>query len=392
VCTLVATLAVYGLARRLTSLRAALLGTTVFAVSGPVLFQAHFATYDAMMMALVAVAAWLAVRSLQQDRFLQGPVVGLVLAMAALTKYAGLVYAPLVLALVVALGWSRLRIVVLRRALGAAAAMAAVLFFLVALWGQSLIPGFLSTTLARQPINPAAPADLALQVVVLAGAPLVLALIGAVRLLALRRLPALAVLVLLAATVVAPLQQIRIGEATSLGKHLAFGLVLAAPLIGAALEPLAAIRHRVLARIVTALVLLVVAGLGVSTAIDLRTSWVADGELADTVRPLLDGSPALGERPAGERYLLQDDLEASALADTYYFAYDGETGMPAYEAAVDDSYFGVIWLAEADATGTQIKDLVEDSGRYELVAEVPRVLQGEQIGTWSVYQRSEAGS
>src|SRR5690349_13722154 len=62
-CMLWTTVAVYLVARRLFDHDSALLGAALFAVQGPVLFLGRLATYDAMCLALLALAAVLALRA-----------------------------------------------------------------------------------------------------------------------------------------------------------------------------------------------------------------------------------------------------------------------------------------------------------------------------------------
>ncbi|HEX7107095.1 MAG TPA: glycosyltransferase family 39 protein, partial [Acidothermaceae bacterium] len=84
----VTTIAVYGIGNRLFGRAAGVIAAASFVLCGSVIYISHFATYDAMMMALVAVAAWIAIASAQRDGFAWGPLVALLLALAFLTKYA----------------------------------------------------------------------------------------------------------------------------------------------------------------------------------------------------------------------------------------------------------------------------------------------------------------
>src|ERR1700712_4587327 len=91
---LIATIGVYGVGSELFGRRAGLLGAAVFATFGSTLFQAQWATYDSMAMALMMLGAWLAIHSARRDGLLWGPAVAIILATAALTKYAVAVYVP----------------------------------------------------------------------------------------------------------------------------------------------------------------------------------------------------------------------------------------------------------------------------------------------------------
>lgn len=151
VFALVATLGVYGLGDQLFGRRAGLLGAASLATCGSFVYVSNLATYDSMMMAL---GAWFTVYSVRHDGQLWAPAIGLVLAVGILTKYAGVVYAPVCAALAVAVGWQRLRWLIVRRAAFLLTATGTTLFLLVQLWGRDLIPGMVKTTSDRVLIQP----------------------------------------------------------------------------------------------------------------------------------------------------------------------------------------------------------------------------------------------
>jgi hypothetical protein len=95
---LLATTLVYAMTRRLFNARVALCAAIVFAVSEPTLFLGNLATYDASALCLLAVSAWLIVRTTSfgwPAYLLAAPL--LVLAVA--TKYATLLFVPSIIAL-----------------------------------------------------------------------------------------------------------------------------------------------------------------------------------------------------------------------------------------------------------------------------------------------------
>ena len=114
---MVATVGTYGIGARLYGRTAGLLGAAAFVLCGPVIYQSHLAVYDSTMMALVAVAAWLAVRDAQLHRMLWTPAIGALLTLAALVKYAGPGLRTHGGALLrAAVAWPNLRWVAVRRA------------------------------------------------------------------------------------------------------------------------------------------------------------------------------------------------------------------------------------------------------------------------------------
>jgi 4-amino-4-deoxy-L-arabinose transferase-like glycosyltransferase len=83
-----ATVALWATAGRLFGRRAAFFGAAMFAVSGPTLHLGAFATYDAMSVFLVALAAWLVVRAGERrDATVWMIAAGVVLALADATAY-----------------------------------------------------------------------------------------------------------------------------------------------------------------------------------------------------------------------------------------------------------------------------------------------------------------
>jgi Dolichyl-phosphate-mannose-protein mannosyltransferase len=95
-----ATVALWATADRLFGRRAAFFAAALFAVLGPTLHLGSFATYDAMSMFLIALAAWLVVRAGdRQDATVWMLAAGAVLALANATSYASALFDPVVILL-----------------------------------------------------------------------------------------------------------------------------------------------------------------------------------------------------------------------------------------------------------------------------------------------------
>ena len=97
-------------AGRLYGRRAALLAAGLFATLAGTQFLGAFATYDAMALFLLALAAWLGVRAADCPFRMRTALLvaaGIVLAAANATKYATALFAPVVLALVSLAVWRR---------------------------------------------------------------------------------------------------------------------------------------------------------------------------------------------------------------------------------------------------------------------------------------------
>jgi hypothetical protein len=383
-----ATICVNGFGRQLFGIRAGLFGAVTFVVCGSVVFQSWLATFDSTTLFFVAAASWLTAYSVQRDGYLWAPLVSLLMSGAVVAKYAGVAFLPVVAMLAVGVAAARGKDVVVaaRRAATMTAGTLVILFALFSLWGESLRQGILSTTLARTPMNPATPTQLAVQVGQYVGPWLLLALVAAF---CNRRLwPVSAVL--LFGSVIAPLQQIRMGEATSLGKHAAFGMIFAAPLIGALLVMLTK-RLRLLTIPVVACIVLALGASGLSTSNRFLNGWTPDDALIPVLHTLIDASPGktiLGDQPSPERYLLRQETRPLQWTDTYSFSYDHKTGMPAYETAIEQTAFGVIYLAVRSNTenGRELYEYLQSTDTpYKQVAVVNRTLYGEPAGVWVLY-------
>ena len=148
-----ATVLLWGASARLFGRRAAFFAAALFAVLGPTLHLGTFATFDAMSLFLVALAAWCVIRA--ADR---GPAAGWMvaagtaLAAANATAYSSILFDLLVAVVALLTGLQSAGLV--RAALRAATVLAVTSALLVAgalIAGSSYLTGFESTTLARTP-------------------------------------------------------------------------------------------------------------------------------------------------------------------------------------------------------------------------------------------------
>jgi hypothetical protein len=342
-----ATVCVNGLGRELYGRRAGLLGAASFVLCGSVLFLSYYATFDSTLMFLVAAAAWLTVYSVRHDDFRWAGVVALLLVLAFYVKYAGAGYVPIIaaLAVAVAIDAGRDRALVIRRTVLMLLVGGAVGYFVFLMWGQSLGPGITSTTASRVAEEPASTYQLVHVVGLWVGPWLALAVIGAVT--AWRRW--LVSVVLLVGAVIGPLEQIRIGEQLSLNKHVAFGIVFAAPLIGLLMAWLLdRMRYLTVPAVVVSFGCL--GALGLHYSHQFMTTWIPDTAVLPPLRAAADaapGQPILGELPEPERWALRTETQPGQWSDTYaapFVSYQNRTGVAAIDARIDHQYYGVIFL------------------------------------------------
>jgi hypothetical protein len=237
-CTLTATVCVYKIGRHLFSENVALLAALVFALTGSVQFVGKLATYDAPCLVLIALATTLAVT---KRSIATAPVIGALLAAAAVTKYTGLALAPFVLlmtflaALAARPGegrsWRRnLPPAVLRGAL-AALVFAGLLVGGYYLWGSGISGGVKFTTTGRKALDPTHTSFLLESLFYDIGLTFALAIGGVLLTLGRRSWSkVLLLVVMLGAGSVVQASSIRIHEFISLDKHTYFtGLFCAVP-------------------------------------------------------------------------------------------------------------------------------------------------------------------
>ena len=392
-CMLSATAAVYWTANTLFGrpgqVRIGTFAALVFAVSGPVLFLTHLATYDAPSYAAVAwalaVGVWLARAERQRSRW-WAVLVGVLLALAVLLKYASAIDAPFVLLAVAAasLGDPSRRWRGLGTSLVAGSAALAVLALSAVTWARPLLEGVVDSTIRRQSLAPETTAQLFGRVVSDAGPMIALGLLGGV--LVLRRRPALGA-VLLVASVAAPLYQVHTGESVSLHKTLVLGLVFAAPLAG---RLCAALVDRWWGTPLVAAALLGCLLHGTSVSERLFTGWPDTTPLTQALTPIVEATPGVriaGENPEPLQYALREQTQPWQWASTYpgAFRYEGLSDLPAFERALTDRYLGVVFLDGASDIGRQLEPRMASLGYTQTAV----VRTPDAAHEWGIWQPSD---
>ncbi len=305
------TVLLYSAAARLFGKRAGLLGAAFFAALGITQFLSALATYDAMALFLLALAAFLIVRygpdcTTMPAAIYSTAVAPAVLALANATKYATALWDPVIIALAVCMpllggrGW--------RPGLIRASRLTAVLVTCLALFllvgKQKYITGILYTTVNRSSSQPGMGTPVS-QVLASAwnwaGVAIVATVAGAVLLALFREHRALRLtgLVLLAAMIAAPANQARIGTAVSLQKHLVIGAWFGCMLGGYALARLS--RYRAPAAICGAVLVAVVPLYFAVQASALYKSW-------EPVNPAFVAGLRGVVHPGQQKYLITNSM------------------------------------------------------------------------------------
>lgn len=393
----------YALTRRLFNERVALCAALLFSVTESALYLGHLATYDAPALCLLALAAWIVVRTAAfrwPGYLLAAPVV----ALAVATKYAALLFAPAVAVLAVLASWPYQGSRALARPFLFIAATGGLLAAALHLAGPDYLHGVAFTTISRfQGSTPVT--VLLLDCAKWGGLPFALAVIGAV---AYARQPenepgeqiapaggqlrrAILGIALTVTALLAPIEQIRLHTETSLWKHIGFGLLFAAPMAGVGLARIVGdhFRRAQLGIAIWGAALV----LGMVQAGDLFSAWPNSRlfvqEMSRYLRP---GAHYLVEVDEVPIYYLRLDPGAQPrqFTSTYYFGYLTQgryvTGTAAYLAAIKAGYFQVISYngQVTPALDAAIARALEADPRYRLAAAIPN---GNDTVTYYVWVR-----
>lgn len=359
---LAATAALYAVARRLFHRKAAFWTALSFAVASPTMFLGHFATFDAMALSLLALAMAAGVRGVQTGQFAWVPVVGLLLTVAVVSKYAALMFVPVVLAVIwLSLGqrWRSTRFAV-AAALVTAASLAALAFTV----GRPALEGLATTTTNRDVITYATWQDIALMTMTSIWPYLLVGLIAAWYVAVKLRRPLLA-LVLLGAMLAPAVYQAYIGESVSLEKHLGFGLLFASLAIGALLS--AHIVHPA-RRLVSVAVITVMGITGLAGSHRMYSEWSNSDQLSDIMAYSWEATPymrTLGDVAEPLRYRFMHDTEYWQWTTTDSIYYDGHRGIEAAKAGLRDRYWQYVYFNGTTQESRELMPRMEAFG-YEL--------------------------
>ena len=362
-----ATVALWATTRRLFGQRAAFFAATLFAVSGPTLHLGSFATYDAMSVFLVTLAAWLVVRpGERQDATVWMIAAGVTLALADATAYTYAVFdlVVLLLALVTAFPRPGGRFAAIRPltilAVGGVLVLAALL-----LGGSRYYQGIAHTTIFRT-----AGADSAVTVLAQSwswtGVIVIAAICGAVYGWVSRpgRAQTWLLTLLAGAALLIPAQQASLRTTASLNKHVDLGIWFAAIAAGYAVDRLIAAAPAGNMRAVTCgacvIALCFPVVLGASQSRLFSTNWPNSTAFTAILGPLVDHSTGrlLVEDPSIAEYYLPAGSQWMRWSSTRNIVRPSgaPTGGPSNTA-------GVVGAGNAGTFGTYIQE-----GYFSLVA------------------------
>jgi len=389
------TCALYAVTRRLWSSRMpAIFAAALFGWLGSVQFLGSFATYDAMALALLAMATWLGIGAVQRRlpaRVALLTMAAICLVAANATSYMSALYDPVVIAVFALATWRARRWSVAFRAGSAAAVTTTVLvagIYRVA--GVHYQAGIKSSIVTRSTGNTTPEQVLAASGRWI-GLLVIVAIAAAIAITwRYRNLPtALLTWVLVAAALLAPVQEARVHTTVSLYQDVGFGAWFACAAAGWILayafdahkrrgQPEARRKRLTAGRGIAILVAVTSAAIGVASSTRQFHNWpnssAAAAELTKLVKP---NGEYLTDDYDQFTYDLREEIPLPRWSNTLTFSYrDQKTKRQpanAYAAAIQDRYFSVIILDFQTTYGTDqaIEQDIKKYHDYRLVATIP---------------------
>jgi hypothetical protein len=410
-----ASVALWSTTKRLHGQRAAFFATALFAVLGPTLHLGAFATYDAMSLFLVALAAWLVVRAGdRQDATVWMLAAGVTLAVANATSYSSALFDPIVILLALAVAFPKPGG---KLAAGRALALLAIVALLATLGlligGSRYLHGVKSTTLAR-----VGGADTMLSVLASSWswtAVIVVAALGGVIASWIsqpRQAQTWRLTLLAAAALLVPIEQASLHTTASLNKHIALGAWFAAIAAGYAVDKFIAAAPAGNMRAITGgacvLALSFPISLGADESHMFSTSWPNSAAFIAIFGPLADHETGhlLVEDPSiAEYYLHVGGSQWQQWSSTRNIILPGgtPTGGPSDKAGVvgsgnagtfamyiKDGYFSLVALSFSDTVSLDksINADLKRNPRYHVIQIVPYGVgpAGPAPGTYKIWR------
>jgi Dolichyl-phosphate-mannose-protein mannosyltransferase len=382
---LASTALLYAATKRLFGHRAGLGAAAVFAVLGPVQMLGAFATFDAMSIFLLALSSWLVIRA--EGRYSEFFLLAaaLVMALANATKYTSVLWDPIIIALaMLTVTQSRLSRRVMRGARLTVYSLFALGGTLFWAGGHAYVQGILFTTLLRRAGGtPASMLTVAADSFNWVGIVFILGAIGIGISFTESFRTRLLCSTLVAAILLAPIEQGRIHILTSLHKHVAFGAWFAAVVAGYTLARAAEV-HKAKGWRAIVVVAGIAAFLGIPQADASYRTWPDSSQMISDLAPVLASAhcPCLiAENNVVNYYLLRQTIAERFTGAFSFYYWDGPRrrvlhGYPAYEQAIVSHFFHVVEI-----------DPDEDPGIY---APVTRAL-AEAPG-WQLVGKESSGN
>lgn len=377
---------IYASTRHLYDVRVACCAAALFAATEPAIFLANFANFDALVILLLALALWIAVRTSGR----RGPAflaAAPVLALAVAVKYFAVIFIPSVGLVAGLLALGRLGRRAAWRAVTLPAAAGA-----LAVGGLSLGgPRFLHLALFNATDRVSGGADAAKILRLAADWGGWVALVGAFGAVCYglraqtdqdpgRRIRAALGLVLAGSVLIAPLAQIHLGSDEGLQRHMGYGLLFAAPMAGIGLVRIVGEHFRRMQVGIAVWIIALVFGMQQAAAN--TASWPNSAALTAALTGYAKpGDHIYVDINTAEIYYLKDWDNFDNWSSGYAFSYTAKSGKhlygyPAYKQAVEDGYFNIIaynqYPEEAVASADNaVSAAAKLNPQYRLVGVIP---------------------
>jgi Dolichyl-phosphate-mannose-protein mannosyltransferase len=404
-----ATVLLWDVTSRMFGRQAGFFAAALFAVAGPTLHLGAFATYDAMSLFLLALAAWLvAGASDQHEATGRMAGAGAVLALANATAYSSVLFDPVIVALALVIALPSGGRFAARRCGALVTVLVALLIVGVLLGGSSYWQGITQTTLGRA-AGAASPLRVLEDAWSWTGAIIVLAVCGVIASWISHRRAAQTWLlaVLTAAALLGPLEQAHLHTLDALNKHVGLGAWFAAIAAGYAVDKFIngapAGQARTLTCAACVIALAFPASLGITQSREFATSWANSATFIAILRPLAAHGTGhlLVEDPSIAEYYLPSGSHWQRWSSTRNIVLPGgsNTGGPthggvvgagdpaAFDRYISQGYFSLIALNFGDTTALdhRIATEVHQSPLYRTLQVVPYTI-GTTVGTYIIYK------
>jgi Dolichyl-phosphate-mannose-protein mannosyltransferase len=384
-CMMGVTICIYSITLGLFNRLSAIFAVATYVSLGSVLFVGRLATYDALCLLLLALAASLAYWASRSRKPWLVLIIGPLLILAVAAKYAALLFVLPVLGILVFYSlelqgwWSMMqRLVLVCCALLVCSVVAYLLMDKMVLEGLSL------TTTNRVALIHRTPLQLLIRVLQLGGITYIAALLGLLLVFFRDKRYRLLALLLFASSWLVPAYHIYKQEYVSLDKHMAFSLFFAMPLIGYALTWLSGYTQSKSLKgrhwLAGLAVVLLVFTIGAQQAQEIYAGWADTTNLSYQLHTQL--------RAGGGRYLVEDievarydsedtsyDWQWNGVSYFYYTKSNGQhyLGNEALAQALKDRYFDIIELSfnYQPVQARFIAQQMVASKNYDLIAKVP---------------------
>jgi hypothetical protein len=359
-CMLSVNAIIYHSTKRFFGRPAAIFASAIYASLGTVMFVSRLATFDALCLFLIALATAIAFQVSTSRRPWIALLIGPLIVLSILAKYAALLFDLPVLGILVLCGiafqgWWRM----LQRLALSISTLIVSLLLTYAVLDKSAFHALDGSTTDRTAVIQKPPLELLLHVLQMGGLVYVAGLAGVVLVFwRYQRFRLIAVL-LFGASWLGPAYHIYKQEAVSIDKHIAFSLFFLMPLVGASMAWVSGYAqqqarsrstgHYWLAGLS---VVLVVFTLGTQQAQTLYAEWANTSDLSYALHTQMrDGSGRfLVEDIEVARYDARDITEMWQWNGVNYFYYVNAAhqqllGNPALKQAIDDRYFALVELS-----------------------------------------------